>query len=175
MASEALAQVGLKNVFDRLPDTLSGGERQRVMIAMAMLARPALLIADEPTTSLDTVTQKEILALMQNLAKQNNTAILLISHDLALISTEVKRLLVMDKGTIIDAAKAPNYAKKLTPPHQPNFIKGSTATCQTREQIRSKKPKSPPSSPPKIWKNPTRQARGQVGIFSAKRANKTAY
>ena len=58
MASEALAQVGLSNVFDRLPDTLSGGERQRVMIAMAMLARPALLIADEPTTSLDTVTQK---------------------------------------------------------------------------------------------------------------------
>ena len=125
MANEALAQVGLSNVFDRLPDTLSGGERQRVMIAMAMLARPALLIADEPTTSLDTVTQKEILALMQNLAKQNNTAILLISHDLALISTEVKRLLVMDKGTIIDAAKAPNCAKKLTHPISQTLLKAA--------------------------------------------------
>ena len=125
MASEALAQVGLSNVFDRLPDTLSGGERQRVMIAMAMLARPALLIADEPTTSLDTVTQKEILALMQNLAKQNNTAILLISHDLALISAEVKRLLVIDKGTIIDEAKAPNCAKKLTHPISQTLLKAA--------------------------------------------------
>ena len=125
MASEALAQVGLSNVFDRLPDTLSGGERQRVMIAMAMLARPALLIADEPTTSLDTVTQKEILALMQNLAKQNNTAILLISHDLALISAEVKRLFVMDKGTIIDAAKAPNCAKKLSHPISQTLLKAA--------------------------------------------------
>ena len=125
MASEALAQVGLSNVFDRLPDTLSGGERQRVMIAMAMLARPALLIADEPTTSLDTVTQKDILALMQNLAKQNNTAILLISHDLALISAEVKRLFVMDKGTIIDAAKAPNCAKKLTHPISQTLLKAA--------------------------------------------------
>ena len=125
MASEALAQVGLSNVFDRLPDTLSGGERQRVMIAMAMLARPALLIADEPTTSLDTVTQKEILALMQNLAKQNNTAILLISHDLALISAEVKRLFVMDKGTIIDAAKAPDFAKKLTHPISQTLLKAA--------------------------------------------------
>ena len=125
MASEALAQVGLSNVFDRLPDTLSGGERQRVMIAMAMLARPALLIADEPTTSLDTVTQKEILALMQNLAKQNNTAILLISHDLALISAEVKRLFVMDKGAIIDEAKAPNCAKKLTHPISQTLLKAA--------------------------------------------------
>ena len=125
MANEALAQVGLSNVFDRLPDTLSGGERQRVMIAMAMLARPALLIADEPTTSLDTVTQKDILALMQNLAKQNNTAILLISHDLALISAEVKRLLVMDKGAIIDAAKAPNCAKKLTHPISQTLLKAA--------------------------------------------------
>ena len=117
MASEALAQVGLSNVFDRLPDTLSGGERQRVMIAMAMLARPALLIADEPNhITRQRSTQKEILALMQNLAKQNNTAILLISHDLALISAEVKRLFVMDKGTIIDEAKAPNCAKKRPTP-----------------------------------------------------------
>ena len=140
MASEALAQVGLSNVFDRLPDTLSGGERQRVMIAMAMLARPALLIADEPTTSLDTVTQKEILALMQNLAKQNNTAILLISHDLALISTEVKRLFVMDKGAIIDAAKAPNYAKKLSHPISQTLLKAA----QLPAKPPSKKPKSPP-------------------------------
>ena len=141
MASEALAQVGLSNVFDRLPDTLSGGERQRVMIAMAMLARPALLIADEPTTSLDTVTQKDILALMQNLAKQNNTAILLISHDLALISAEVKRLLVMDKGTIIDAAKAPNCAKKLTHPISQTLLKAAQLPAA---KTTAKKPKSPP-------------------------------
>ncbi len=146
MASEALAQVGLSNVFDRLPDTLSGGERQRVMIAMAMLARPALLIADEPTTSLDTVTQKEILALMQNLAKQNNTAILLISHDLALISTEVKRLLVMDKGAIIDAAKAPNCAKKLTHPISQTLLKAA--------QLPAKPASKPAASSPATKKPP---------------------
>ena len=142
MANEALAQVGLPNIFDRLPDTLSGGERQRVMIAMAMLARPALLIADEPTTSLDTVTQKDILALMQNLAKQNNTAILLISHDLALISAEVKRLLVMDKGTIIDAAKAPNCAKKLTHPISQTLLKAAQLPAASKPP--SKKPKPAP-------------------------------
>ena len=146
MASEALKQVGLSNVFDRLPDTLSGGERQRVMIAMAMLARPALLIADEPTTSLDTVTQKDILALMQNLAKQNNTAILLISHDLALISAEVKRLLVMDKGTIIDAAKAPNCAKKLTHPISQNLLKAA--------QLPAKPATKPAASSPATKKSP---------------------
>ena len=145
IASEALAQVGLSNVFDRLPDTLSGGERQRVMIAMAMLARPALLIADEPTTSLDTVTQKEILALMQNLAKQNNTAILLISHDLALISAEVKRLLVMDKGTIIDAAKAPNCAKKLTHPISQTLLKAAQLPApKPASKSASRPPKPPP-------------------------------
>ena len=141
MASEALKQVGLSNVFDRLPDTLSGGERQRVMIAMAMLARPALLIADEPTTSLDTVTQKDILALMQNLAKQNNTAILLISHDLALISAEVKRLFVMDKGAIIDAAKAPNCAKKLSHPISQTLLKAAQLPAA---KTTAKKPKPPP-------------------------------
>ena len=144
MASEALAQVGLSNVFDRLPDTLSGGERQRVMIAMAMLARPALLIADEPTTSLDTVTQKEILALMQNLAKQNNTAILLISHDLALISAEVKRLLVMDKGAIIDAAKAPNCAKKLTHPISQTLLKAAQLPAKPASKSASRPPNPPP-------------------------------
>ena len=143
MASEALAQVGLSNVFDRLPDTLSGGERQRVMIAMAMLARPALLIADEPTTSLDTVTQKDILALMQNLAKQNNTAILLISHDLALISAEVKRLLVMDKGTIIDEAKAPNCAKKLSHPISQTLLKAAQLPAKPAASSPATK-KSPP-------------------------------
>ena len=145
MASDALARVGLKNVFDRLPDTLSGGERQRVMIAMAMLARPALLIADEPTTALDTVTQKDILALMQNLAKQNNTALLLISHDLALVSAEVKRLFVMDKGTIIDEAKAPHFATKLTHPISQDLLKVAQLPApKPAAKSASKKPKPAP-------------------------------
>ena len=144
MASEALAQIGLPNILDRLPDTLSGGERQRVMIAMAMLARPALLIADEPTTALDTVTQKDILALMQNLAKQNGTAILLISHDLALISAEVKRLLVIDKGTIIDEAKAPHFATKLTHPISQDLLKVAQLPASRCSASNPPSKKSPP-------------------------------
>ncbi|MCM2450092.1 dipeptide ABC transporter ATP-binding protein [Agrobacterium vitis] len=89
--------------LDRYPHQFSGGMRQRIMIASVMLLQPALLIADEPTTALDALIQKDVLELMMELARENNTAILLVSHDLTMISRYTGRTIVMAKGEIVEA------------------------------------------------------------------------
>jgi len=97
----ALGEAGLAEpelICHRYPHQLSGGMRQRVMIAMAMLLRPMLLIADEPTTSLDKGLQDKILDLLKKLNKDYNMSILLISHDLSVIQKICDKALVMNKG-----------------------------------------------------------------------------
>ncbi len=90
--------------FRDYPHQLSGGQRQRIMIAIALAAEPNLLIADEPTTALDVTIQKQILELLNRIQKQNNMALWLISHDLALVSNLADRVAVMQKGEIVEAA-----------------------------------------------------------------------
>ena len=93
-----LEQVGLpqgEELLKRYPHQLSGGMRQRVMIAMAMLLKPKLLIADEPTTALDVTIQAQILNLIEKLNKEYGTSILLISHDLGVIKKYCSRAIVM--------------------------------------------------------------------------------
>lgn len=85
----------------RYPHQLSGGQKQRVMIAMAMCNHPSLLIADEPTTALDVTVQKEIVELMQELQAEFNTALLFITHDIALAKTITEHFLVLEKGKIL--------------------------------------------------------------------------
>lgn len=89
-------------LFHRYPHQLSGGQKQRVMIAMAMCNRPALLIADEPTTALDVTVQQEIITLMKDLQQEFGTAILFITHDLALARTLTTDFLMMEQGKIVD-------------------------------------------------------------------------
>ena len=84
------------------PHELSGGMRQRAMIASALLAEPELLIADEPTTALDATVQAQILALLRDLRAQTGVALLLITHDLGIIAGHCERLLVLDKGSVIE-------------------------------------------------------------------------
>ncbi len=86
------------------PHQLSGGMRQRVMIAMAIACDPALLIADEPTTALDVTIQAQILELLQGLRKQREMAILLITHDLSIISEQAERVAIMYAGRIMELA-----------------------------------------------------------------------
>ncbi len=88
--------------LNRYPHELSGGQRQRVMIAMALAQQPDILIADEPTTALDVTLQHEILALLDNLKRQHNMAMILISHDLNLVRRYSDKVIVMRQGQTIE-------------------------------------------------------------------------
>jgi peptide/nickel transport system ATP-binding protein len=88
--------------LDAFPHQLSGGQRQRVVIAIALACRPALLLADEPTTALDATVQREVLALLLQLVREDGMALLLISHDLGLMAEAVERVAVMYAGQVIE-------------------------------------------------------------------------
>jgi len=95
-----------ENIYERYPHQLSGGQKQRVMIAMAMCNNPALLIADEPTTALDVTVQKEVLELMADLQKDYGTAMIFITHDLALAAQIADEVMVMQKGKAVEQGSA---------------------------------------------------------------------
>ena len=88
--------------YYQYPHELSGGLRQRVMIAAALICDPKLLIADEPTTALDVTIQAQIIELLKSINKKMGTAILFISHDLSVVKTLCSRVLVMNKGRIVE-------------------------------------------------------------------------
>jgi peptide/nickel transport system ATP-binding protein len=88
--------------FSKYPHEISGGQMQRVMIAMAIACKPALLIADEPTTALDVTVQKEIILLLKELQKEYGMSILFISHDLSLVQSIADRIIVMYQGRIVE-------------------------------------------------------------------------
>ena len=91
-----------EELYDKYPHELSGGMRQRVMIASAIVLRPQLLIADEPTTALDVTIQAEILETLKEINKKEGTTILFISHDLGVIRHLCSRVIVMQKGRIVE-------------------------------------------------------------------------
>ena len=99
-----LADVGLgEDTLRKYPCQLSGGQQQRVMIAMALAAKSELLVADEPTTALDVTTQKEVLDLVDRVAKANSTAVLLITHNLGLVAQYSDYVNVMYAGEIVES------------------------------------------------------------------------
>ena len=106
-AIEALASVGIRNPEERLrqyPHEFSGGMRQRVMIAMALITKPELLIADEPTTALDVTIQKQVLDLIRERQRALGTAVILVTHDLAVVSETCDHVHVMYAGRIVESA-----------------------------------------------------------------------
>jgi oligopeptide/dipeptide ABC transporter ATP-binding protein len=105
-AIEWLERVRIPEAARRLsqyPHELSGGMRQRVMIAMAMMAEPALLVADEPTTALDATVQAQVLDLIEDLRKDTDAAVALITHDMGVIARMAQRVAVMRRGEIVEA------------------------------------------------------------------------
>jgi len=115
LAVEWLGKVQLPEpakLYDRYPHQLSGGQKQRVMIAMAMCNHPVLLIADEPTTALDVTVQQEIIKLMSYLQQEHNTAMIFITHDLALAATIADEVLVMYRGNVAEYGAAQQVLKQ---------------------------------------------------------------
>ncbi len=100
-----LERVGIPDAARRLaayPHEFSGGMRQRIMLASVMLLKPRLLIADEPTTALDTLTQREVLDLMMALAREGDASVILITHNLGLVARYAERALVLEKGRLVE-------------------------------------------------------------------------
>ncbi|WP_330647138.1 ATP-binding cassette domain-containing protein [Thioclava sp. FTW29] len=98
-ARDLLEQVGLSHALDKYPREMSGGERQRVAIARALVTRPKIVLADEPTASLDGKTGKMVVELLRDLASQNGSAVLMVTHDARILDTG-DRVLEMEDGRI---------------------------------------------------------------------------
>ncbi len=106
---DMLKRVGIRDpegALDAYPHQFSGGMRQRIMLASVMLLKPALLLADEPTTALDAVVQRDVMELMVELTQANDTAVLLISHDLGMVARYCSRIVVMCRGEVVEQGTA---------------------------------------------------------------------
>lgn len=122
---ELLSQVGIPQPearYNQYPHELSGGMRQRVMIAIAMIAKPHILIADEPTTALDVTIQAQILELLKDIQKKENMSIMLITHDLSIVSNFCDRVLVMYAGEIIETASVDELFKSPKHPYTKRLL-----------------------------------------------------
>lgn len=109
--------------IDQYPHELSGGMRQRVVIAIALLTQPDLIIADEPTTALDVTIQAEIMALLLELCEQENLALILITHDLGVVSQVTQRTIVMYAGRIIEEGPTRQIITQPRHPYTEGLIK----------------------------------------------------
>lgn len=118
-AVEMMKEVGIANPEKRAqeyPHQMSGGMRQRIMIAMALACKPKILICDEPTTALDVTIQAQILDLIRKLNKETGTAVIMITHDLGVVSELCERVIVMYTGRIVEEALAKDiFCKPLHP------------------------------------------------------------
>ncbi|EUB98497.1 Nickel-transporting ATPase [Rhizobium sp. CF080] len=115
VAVEMLEKVGIPKAADRIddyPHQFSGGMRQRVLIAMAMIGKPDLLIADEPTTALDVSVQAQILRLIHDLVAERNIGVLLITHNLGIVAQICSHVAVMFRGRILEAGKVNDVLKR---------------------------------------------------------------
>lgn len=141
-AIEALASVGIpapERRCDDYPHQLSGGMRQRVMIAMALICKPKLLIADEPTTALDVTVQAQITDLLIEMSERLGTALLFITHDLGVVAETCTRVITMYAGEVVEDAPCDEM---LTAPRHP-YTSGLLRSLPGLSPRRSKLPSIP--------------------------------
>ena len=135
---EILEQMRIRNgeeVLKKYPHQLSGGMLQRIMIGIAMALQPELLIADEPTTAIDAITQYEILEEFIRIKKQKNTAMLFITHDLGAISRVADRILVMNSGHVVDSGSFDHILKHADDPYTRMLVEKRSAVMHRYRQI----------------------------------------
>jgi peptide/nickel transport system ATP-binding protein/oligopeptide transport system ATP-binding protein len=148
-AVELLGDVGIaepERRLDGFAHQLSGGMRQRVMIAMALACRPAVLVADEPTTALDVTIQEQILRLIRTLRDEHGTSVLLITHDLGVVAGLADRVAVMYAGRIVEQASTTAI---LTAPRHP-YTAGLLASIPRVDRARVERLPSIPGQPPSL-------------------------
>ena len=136
-AVELLARVGMKEpelVMKSYPHTLSGGMRQRAIIAMALACNPKLLIADEPTTALDVSVQAQIMELLKRLQKESRMAVLLITHDMGVVSHMADRVLVMYAGQIVEEAEAEELFRNPAHPYTRALLSAIPTTRDSEDR-----------------------------------------
>lgn len=153
-ACEMLHQVRLTDAEQRLrqyPHELSGGMQQRIMIAMGLLCRPRLLIADEPTTALDVTVQADINQLMMDLRKQYNTAILLITHDLGVVAGLADKVAVIYAGQMMEYAPVRDLYYRPQHPYSHGLVNSVPRLDKHGEQ----KLRAIPGNPPNLLDMPS--------------------
>jgi len=137
-AIDALAEVGIPDPAERIqayPHEFSGGMRQRVMIAMALITRPELLICDEPTTALDVTVQKQVLDLIRDRQRDLGTAVIFITHDLAVVSEMCDHIHVMYAGRIVEAAEKADLFRRPLHAYTRSLLKSIPATHAKGDEL----------------------------------------
>jgi peptide/nickel transport system ATP-binding protein len=149
-ATEILGLVGLdKSVAKRYPFELSGGQRQRAMIAMALVLRPKIVIADEPTTALDVIVQAQVLKLLESLREKLGLSLILISHDISVVSEISDRVAVMYAGKIVELGPAESVLLKPAHPYTRLLIEAVPSVKGARKTL-----KHIPGQPPDLSNPP---------------------
>ncbi len=140
LSIEMLRKVGIsrpEQIVKQYPHELSGGMRQRVMIAMAMVCKPELLIADEPTTALDVTIQAQILDLMRELQQEEGTAILMITHDLGVVAEMCDRVVVMYAGQVVEETDVRTLFRSPQHPYTQGLLDSLPQLSEGRERLAS--------------------------------------
>lgn len=137
-AVEMLRMVGIPSPEDRLrdyPHQFSGGMRQRVIIAIAMATDPELIIADEPSTALDVTIQAQVLTLMRRLVQQRNTAMILITHDIALVGQFCDTICVMYAGRLVERGSKHQVIRNPSHPYTQGLIRSIPSSQSRRKRL----------------------------------------
>ena len=138
LARETLDRVGLPAArfpLSRYPHELSGGQRQRVVIAMAVVLKPKLLIADEPTTALDVTTQARILDLLKRLMADDGVSLILISHDLAMVAEMADRIAIMKDGEVVESGETVDLFRNMQHPYSRLLLAASTYRSRRKKRL----------------------------------------
>ncbi|KGD95954.1 peptide ABC transporter ATP-binding protein [Achromobacter sp. RTa] len=136
---EMLRRVGIrdpKGAMEAWPHEFSGGMRQRMMLASVMLLEPALLIADEPTTALDAVVQRDVLELMVDLTREHHTAVLMISHDLPMVARYTERMVVMQHGKVLETGTTAGILERPQHPYTRKLLDAMPRRLPARAQTK---------------------------------------